>query len=213
MKRLFITCPKHDKGTEYLYAWSKKVIKSAEDRGWTVNKSEGSKVTRAEVQSKLAKNPANLVFLNGHGNETQMFGHDFEPILDESSSRLLKNSITFSRACNCVIKLGKTAVEKGCKSFIGYAGAFWVPRMHKYELTPLKDTAAKPVLETSNLIPLSIIKNSSVSEAINSARMLTIKYISKLVLSKEPHDRATLKALSQNDDSLTFEGNGQARIE
>jgi len=213
MTRLFITRPQHDKGTHYLYVWSEKVICSAENHGWTIDKSDGAKATRNEVQSKLKKKPANFVFFNGHGNESEMCGHNQETILDESSSYLLKDTITFTRACNCITKLGKSAVDNGCKSFIGYAGKFWFPRIHKFELTPLKDMAAKPVLEVSNQIPLSIIKNCTVSEAVDSARALTIKYISKLILSREPYDRAALKALSQNDDSLTYEGNGNAKIE
>ncbi|MBU2476255.1 hypothetical protein KKG83_02160 [Candidatus Micrarchaeota archaeon] len=212
MTRLFITRPQHDKGTYYLYIWSKKIIDSAEDHGWIVNKSDGPKATRAEVQSRLEKNSADFVFFNGHGNESEMSGHNLETILDESSSHLLKNTITFTRACNCVVKLGKSAVDKGCKSFIGYAGKFWIPRIHKFELTPLKDMAAKPVLEVSNQIPLSIIKNCTASEAVDSARALTIKYISKLILSREPYNRAALKALSQNDDSLAYKGNGDAKI-
>lgn len=212
MTRLFITRPQHDKGTQYLYAWSEEIIDSAEEHGWAVDKSDGPKATRSEVQSKLKKNAADFVFFNGHGNESEMCGHNFETILDESSSHLLKGTITFTRACNCAVKLGKSAVGKGCRSFIGYAGNFWFPRIHKFESTPLKDVAARPVLEVSNRIPLSIIKNCTTSEAIDSARALTIKYISKLILSREPYDRAALKALSQNDDFLTYEGNGGAKI-
>lgn len=213
MSRLFITRPRYDKGTEYLYAWSEEVIKSAEGLGWVVDKSDGPKATAAEVQSKLRKNPADFVFLNGHGNEAQMCGHNHEPILDESSASLLDGSIAFSRACNCVAGLGKSAVKKGCRAFIGYRGSFWVPRMHGHELTPLKDAAAKPVLEVSNQVPLSILKKCTVSESVSSARRLAVKYILKLILSEEPHDRAALRALSQNDDCLTFEGDGEARAE
>lgn len=212
MTRLFITRPQHDKGTYYLYVWSKEVIESAKDHGWAVDKSDGPKATKSEVQNKLEKNPADFVFFNGHGNESEMCGHNQETILDESSSHLLKDTITFTRACNCVVKLGKSAVGKGCKSFIGYAGEFWFPRINKFESTPLEDVAAKPVLEVSNQIPLSIIKNHTTSEAVDSARALAVKYISKLILSKEPYGRAALKALSQNDDSLSYEGNGEAKV-
>lgn len=213
MTRLFITRPQHDKGTHYLHAWSKEVIDSAKDHGWTVDKSDGPKATREEVQSRLEKNPADFVFFNGHGNESEMSGHNLEIIMDESSSHLLKDTITFTRACNCVVKLGKSAIGKGCKAFIGYTGEFWIPRIHNFELSPLKDRAAKPVLEVSNQIPLSIIKNCTASEAVNSAKALTLKYISKLILSREPYDRAALKALSHNDDFLAYEGDDDARIE
>jgi hypothetical protein len=188
------------------------LIKSAEDHGWTVDKSDGQKAARAEVQSRLEKNPPDFVFFNGHGNESEMCGHNQETIMNESSSHLLKGTITFARACNCVVKLGKSAVDKGCKSFIGYAGEFWFPRINKFESCPLEDVAARPVLEVSNQVPLSIIKNHTTAEAVDSAKALALKHISKLILSREPYDRAALKALSQNDDSLDYEGDGDAKI-
>lgn len=101
MKRLFISCPQHDKSTEYLYAWSKKAIKFAKERGWKVDVSEGHNVTKSEVQSRLKKKPADFVFFNGHGNESEMCGQNYEVILNETSAHLLKDSITFTRACNC----------------------------------------------------------------------------------------------------------------
>jgi hypothetical protein len=212
MTRLFITRPQYDKGTEYLYAWSEKIIESAEERGWKVDKSDASKVTKKEVHSRLKKKPADFVFFNGHGNESEMCGHNHELIMEKDSSHLLKDSITFTRACNCVVGLGKLAVKNGCNSFIGYLGEFWIPRVHEYESTPLKDPVAKPVLEVSNMIPLSIIKKSTVSESIDSSKKLAIKYISKLLVSDEPYDIAALKALSQNNDCLDYEGDGNAKV-
>ncbi len=212
MTKLFITRPQHDKGTDYMYEWSKEVIAAAKARGWVVDKSDGPKAIKVEVQSRLEKNPPDFVFFNGHGNESEMGGHNKETILDESSSHLLKNTITFTRACNCLVKLGESAVGKGCKAFIGYTNEFWIPRIHEFELSPLKDAAAKPVLEVSNQIPLSIIKNCTVSEAVDSAKAMALKYILKLILSREPYDRAALKALSHNDDYLDYKGNGDARI-
>lgn len=212
MTRLFITRPQHDNGTSYLYTWSKAVIDFAEKYGWVIDKTDGPRVTKREVQSKLKKNPADLAFFNGHGSETEMAGHNRDIILDTDSSHLLKDSITFTRACNCVVGLGQSAVDNGCKAFIGYAGEFWIPRIHAYELTSLNDPAAKPVLEVSNQIPLSLIKNSTVLEAINSSKALALKHILRLILSTEPYDRAALKALSQNDDALTYRGKGEARV-
>lgn len=213
MARMYITRPKYDNGTAYLHAWSEEVIKSAEIHEWTIDKSEDRGVTKKEVQSRLKKVSADFVFLNGHGNQSSMCGHNSEVILNENSSNLLKDIITFSRACCCVTKLGKSAAAKGCRGFIGYSGEFWVPRINKYEATPLKDPAAKPVLEASNAVPLAIIKNSTVSEAINSSKRIAIQQISKLISSKEPYDIAALKALSQNDDLLTYEADDNARVE
>jgi len=212
MSKLLVTRPKHDKATEYLFAWSIEVIEAAKERGWKVSDVSEKNVNKREVCSRLGKTSPDLVFFNGHGNESEMFGHNFEVVLDGDSSHLLKNSVTFARSCSCLVALGSTAIENGCKAFIGYSDNFWVPMIAKYESTPLRDSVAKPVLEVSNTIPLSLIKNSSVSDAISTARTRASKHILKLVLSKEPHNRAALKALIQNDDCLGFKGNGEAKI-
>ncbi len=147
MTKMLITRPRHDKATNYLFEWSKEVIDAAESKGWNISKTDGEKANRIEVQSRLQKVLADFVFFNGHGNEYEICGHNLENIIDRSSSRLLKNSVVFARSCNCLAGLGGTAVENGCKAFVGYSDNFWFPMIEKYELTPLKDTAARSVLE------------------------------------------------------------------
>ena len=213
MTRLFITRPRYDKGTEYLYAYSEIVINAAKNRGWKTDISDGRQASQFEARSRLNRKSADFIFFNGHGTESEMCGNRGHIIVDEHSSGLLKGSITFTRACSCVVGLGKSAVSNGCRAFIGYTGEFWIPRVNKYELTPLKDPAAKPVLEVSNAVPLAIIKNSTVTDSVDSAKKLALKHISKLLLSEEPYDRAALKALVQNNSLLSYEGNGNSRVE
>lgn len=209
---LLVTLPRHDKGTEYLFAWSKPVLDAAKEKGWTVHLSEGKNANPFEVHSRLTKHKIDFVFFNGHGNESQMFGHDFEVIMDEESAGLLKNRVVFARACNCISKLGETAVQNGCSAFVGYSNKFWFPRINKYELTPIKDEAAKPVLEVSNAVALEILKGATISKAVEASKVKASKEILKLVLSEEPYARASLRALIQNNGCLEFKGNAETAI-
>jgi len=159
------------------------------------------------------RNKPNFVFINGHGNNELVVGHDKQPLLDTKNCSLLKNTITFTRACNCINILGKKAVKKGCKSFVGYCREFWIPRSHKFESVPLKDPLAKPVLEVSNAVPISIIKGNTVEDSIKNSGNIAQKHILKLLISSEQQDRATLRAMINNMDALGFEGNKKASIE
>ncbi|MBI2597669.1 MAG: hypothetical protein HYW50_00565 [Candidatus Diapherotrites archaeon] len=213
MNKLFVTMPRHDKATEYLYEWSKEILEKAKERGVKVFTADGHKANKGEVTAKLEKISPDFVFFNGHGSESEICGHNDEVILDEDESHLLRGSITFARSCKCLVGLGSAAVENGCQVFVGYSKDFWFPTVEKFEATPLRDPAAIPVFEVSNLIPLKIIKNSSAAEAIKASRSLASKLMLKLVLSKEPYDMAALRALLLNYDCLGFKGDGAARIE
>jgi len=208
---MLIVRPDYDKGTNYLFFWSQEVIDFAQDKNWHVEKSDREKAIRHEFESRLKNNPG-FVFINGHGNDDTVIGHDRQPLVDTYNCFLLKGTITFTRACNCIKSLGKKAVVAGCTTFIGYNREFWVPRLHKFEATPLKDPLAKPVVEVSNAVPLSLIKGNSVEDAIGSSATIAEKHILKLILSKEQYDRVTLKAMINNLGALDYEGEKTAKI-
>jgi len=212
MKKMLIIRPDYDIGTNYLFKWSQKVIDVAEEKGWKTEKSDSEKATRKEFESRL-KNRPDFVFINGHGNNELVVGHDSQPLADAKNCSMLKNTITFTRACNCLNSLGKKAVKKGCIAFIGYNKEFWIPRSHKFEAVPLKDPLAKPVIETSNIVPISIIKGNTIENSIANATSIAEKHILKLLISSEQQDRATLKAIINNMGALGFEGDAKAKID
>lgn len=108
------------------------------------------------------------------------------------SSYLLKETITFARACNSLVKLGPEAVKNGCKSFVGYRKKFWILRWHKTTCKPLKDVAAKPVMECSNIVAIELIKGKTVKEAVKKSHERADELMDELIYSKEPYASATL---------------------
>jgi hypothetical protein len=210
MRRLLITRPRHDPVTEFFYAWSEQIISAAERLGWLVDRSEGEDVTRKEVQSRLKKRPPALAVFNGHGTESTLEGARDETILDETTSHLLKDTVSYVRSCSCLTVLGKSAVKQGCRAFIGYKKRFRWAGTNGYEARPLQDPAAKPVLEASNVVPIQLLKGDPVREAVESSHRTTMKYALRLAASEDPLEQEAFKYLILNDFVLNYEGDGAA---
>lgn len=210
-RRMLATRSTHDKANNYLYSFTEQIIKEAESKGWKVDSMDAGKNTRSELESRLKKNKPNLIIANGHGNDKQLCGHKNEVILDEHNIQLTADVVVFTRSCNSLAGLGKNAVEKGCKSFIGYRGKFLLPRVREWEAKPLGDPAAAPVLDVSNTVPLSLLKGASTEEAVQNCHYHANKLIIKMLTTEEPYYNAALRALVHNDRVLGFEGDSDAR--
>ena len=211
-KRLLLTRTRHDIGNQYLYAYSEEILSEAEKRGWKIHRVEDEKNNEQEIVSRLDKTRPNFVFFNGHGNEETIYGHDNQKIVGLASSSSLSDKIVFARSCSALKKLGQKAVRDGCKAFIGYKGEFLIPRLHSYESTPKQDPVAKPVLEVSNMVGQLILKGDKVGVATDAAQRKASDLILKMLTSEEPYHAATFRALYQNFNTLSFEGDAQARV-
>jgi len=202
----------HDTLTSYLYTWSNELIKEAKRKGFNVVKIEGKDITEEIIRSRIKNRKPNFIFFNGHGSSTCLFNNDKKPFIGINSSDIFEDTVTFTRACDCLKELGRSAVKKGCRAFIGYKKKFWIARHHKYECRPLKDEIAKPILECSNVIVKELIKGKPVDEAIKKSHEKSADYILELIYSKEPLAVASLQALVANDSTLGFEGASSAKI-
>ena len=209
---MIIIRAKHDIQTSYTYSWSNEIIKTAEKNQFDVVKIEGQDITENSLRSRIENKKPKFIFFNGHGNTTSLFNNDEEPFIDKKSSDVFKNTVTFARACNCLEELGKSAVKKDCKAFIGYKKPFWVARNHKFECQPLKDNVAKPVFECSNVIAEELIKGKTVDEAVRKSHEKSADSILELIYSKEPLAAASLQAVVTNDLALGYEGIPSAKI-
>ena len=213
---MFVTRTDHDGGTSYQFYWTQSVIDSAEKRGFRVTDLKREKVNRKSVSGYLKTTKPGFIFFNGHGDDDVIYGHNGEIILTTSSINELKGGITYARACGCVNKLGKEAVNSGCTAFIGYSDEFIIPWQHGRSTTPLKDAVAKPVMEASNAIAESLIKGSSVREAVEHSQRATLENLMDLLKKMEyrhdPDYNSTVEALVVNNARLTALGNLDAKI-
>ena len=209
---MIIIRTKHDTPTEYLFVWTRSIISEAEQKGFNVYKIEGSKVNFKNFEKRIKKIKPSFVFFNGHGTKSSLWDNNKEEFINLESSHLLKETVTYARACNSLVELGAKAVKKGCEAFVGYKKKFWIPRWHKTTCRPLKDLAAKPVLECSNLVASQLLKGKTVKEAIEKSHEQTDKEIVDLIYSQEPFASPALAALIHNNSALDFKGNSSARI-
>lgn len=162
---LLLTRPRHDTPTHYLFYWAGLLIDDAKGRSVKVIDLDKDKAKQKKLHSYLAKQPVDVVILNGHGNQKAVAGQDEIILSTGNGTDLLKNKIIFVRACDAAAILGKEIMAKGAKGFIGYTQPFMFLIDKDSFKKPLEDQLAAPVLECSNQVGLSLIKGKSAVEA------------------------------------------------
>ena len=174
---ILITKPEYDDATFYLSKWSEKIIDVAVKSNKTVIQLKKEKVNKTQVEKAIySRNPYFLI-LNGHGDETTIYGHKDKPIVKlGENEELLKGKITYSVACNAAFKLGKSCI---CKNtyFVGYENKFVFSFDTNSMANPLDDSFARPFFESTNAVPISIIKGKSVKESVEKSKLLFEKWI------------------------------------
>lgn len=194
MKRLLLTRTKHDTTTHYLHEYCRELVVEAENKGWKVEEANSAE----DVRSRLAKTNCELVLFNGHGNEESVCGRDNEVLVNVENASLLENKSVFARTCASLKKLGKEAVSKGCLEYVGYEGNFVFFTINEMEATPLKDPAARPVLEVSNSVALRLISGSDAASAVASARRKPVEWMTKMLASREQYATQAFDSLLLN---------------
>jgi hypothetical protein len=202
----------NDIATSYLFAFSEEPIKEAETEGFKIARIEGNEISEATLRSRIKNRKPKFIFFSGHGSDTSLFDSHKKEFINIDSANVFKETVTYTIACSCLVKLGSAAIDNGCYAFIGYKKPFWIARDHKYESTPLKDRIAKPIIECSNVILKSLIKGNNVEESIKKSHEKATDEILKLIYSKEPLAPASLQALVYNDEALSFKGEASAKI-
>lgn len=183
-KTLLITRPTHDSTTRYCHYWSEPVIKRAKEKAFRVLDIADDKATKDIFESYLQKQEPQFLFLNGHGTQTAVFGHNDRPILDASNLSIIpEDSIIYVRSCDIGNKLGED-IAKHVSAFIGYRKAFGFYRMNNYMKNPLADPLAKFSFEPSNLVSTTLLKGKTAGEAHRRSREAMRRNLQYLVSSK-----------------------------
>lgn len=209
---ILVTRPDHDLLTYYLKIWSNELIEEAEKKGFSLFDLKGKRANRKEIESFLNSNKRwGFVFLNGHGNEREITGFENEVIMSREDIRYAKNiRVIYARSCRVGVWLGRSLVESGLKSFIGYDFDFVV--FLTKGVKPLHDKAAGLFIKPSNLIVSSLLKGNSVFEADKKSKKLMRKNIKKLLSSKNNKDEVMARYLYSNLIHQVVIGSGKADI-
>ena len=174
---IVITKPQYDDATFYLSKWSEKIIDVAYKSNKTIIQLKREKSNKAELEKAISsKNPYFLI-LNGHGDEITIYGHKDKPLIKlGQNEKLLKGKITYTVACDAAIKLGKSCIGKNTH-FVGYENKFVFCFDENSMANPLNDNFAKPFFESTNAVPISIIKGKSIKNSVEKSKALFEKYI------------------------------------
>lgn len=180
----FITRPKYDDATCYLFYWSQEIIDFAKNNGFRVISLDKERVDKKTVINILVKTSPDLVFLNGHGDKDKIIGGKKEEIiLDTNEKTNLKIKIIFSRSCRSAKTFGPHSISiLGVKAFIGYDEDFTFYYDPEKIFRPLDDKLAELFLKPSNYVAVALMKGYSALESNDKSKNLFKKNIEKLLI-------------------------------
>ena len=199
MTELLVTRPDYDDTTFYLCEWAEDVIQAAKSLGHSVIDLKRERANRKNFEGILnGKNP-DVLFLNGHGTEFTLHGHNNEQILDLKNMHLLARKVVYVRSCRTAKILGFESVKEGIsKAFIGYKSDFIFPFDSRKTATPKEDKVCEPVLSSSNLVVKSLMHGKTPKESYESSQKSYESFIMKWAKSKELEAPHILKFLIWN---------------
>ena len=199
-RELIITLPRYDPATEYLSQFSRDIIKEAEDNNIKLKRLKGKDSNKNNFEKVINKLNYNMIMFNGHGSDKTIMGHDDESlIILGKNEHLITERIIYARACNAANTLGKECIKNtknGC--FIGYNVNYMFYTDTNWDLNPLKDNIAKMFLDSSNIIPISLIKGNSAEEADKKSKNQILKNINKVLKNKNQESFMIAEALWNN---------------
>lgn len=214
-KGLLITCPEHDEATTYLTYFSKMIIEEAINKTLKIKKIEDKNLNIKDFSAILEKLDYVLIVLNGHGSPNSIYGYKQNVIIKIGvNDKLLKERIVYARSCNAGMILGPECMkETNNGSFIGYNLPYIFYMDPRWTTNPHNDKVAGLFLEPSNLVPISIIKGHTTSEAHNNAKRQMLKNMNKLF--KDESEQETpfyLEALWNNYIGQVIFGNTESKL-
>jgi len=181
---IFITIPSHDDTTRYLSAWATPVIKLAKDKKAKVFVLKDKQANLKNFKSTVEKTQPSFIFLNGHGNETTVTGHNDDPLVDtDINVEILKNKIVYALSCQSAKKLGPKSIKQGAKAYIGYTEDFIFVYDTNKKQYPEKDETAGYFLKASNQIAVLLIEGKTTGQAYANSQNAFRSNIKQLLTS------------------------------
>lgn len=184
-KSLLITRPFYDNPTSYLYHWSEAFVDAARKKGVKVIDLKSDKAIASEVEGRLKKINPDLVVINGHGSQRELYGQNDQVLISlGKNEKLLTSKIVFARSCSSAKLLGKKCVKNGTICYIGYDEDFIFVFDINCINNPLKDKTAKLFLGPSNQIIHSLLKGNLTGQANEKSKKMFMKNIIHLLNSQ-----------------------------
>lgn len=210
-KGVILTLPCYDIVTEYLSAFSQKIKIESEKKGVFLKLLNKEKANKKEFEKVVNKLDCKLIVFNGHGSDDSIKGDKGEVLVKlGKNDSILKNRIVYARSCEAAYLLGRASVKNSNGCFIGYDLPFEFYFNSEWAANPIKDNFARPFLESSNLVPISLIKGNSSLESHERARKQMLKNIKKILRSKTQEAFFIAESLWNNYLGQVILGNQKA---
>ncbi len=207
--KVLVTRPKHDMANHYLYFWTGKVLDWAKNKTIEVIDLKQEKSNKKNVCGYLKRDRADTALLNGHGDEQAIFGHGNEELFSvKDDLSFLKGKTIFMRACRAGKILGAQAVKSGAKAVIGYDEDFQFWHLQDYLHKPLDDPFARPYMEASNQVSISLLKGHTASTAQKNSMKRYKKEIVKM-LNSDSNSSLLPSLLHNMMHQVCIENNGR----
>ncbi len=212
-KGMIITCPEYDDATAYLSFYSQKIIHEAETRLIPTKIVKDKDFNLKGFSKIITKLDYNLVVFNAHGSSDAIYGYKHQMVISVGENQeLLANRVVYARSCCAGFNLGQKCVgDDGC--FIGYFVPFIFYMDSRWTTKPHNDKVAEIFLEPTNLVPLSLMRGRTASEAHGNSKVQMLKNLDRLMkgpqLSETPF---YIEALWNNYAGQVLHGNGLAKI-
>ena len=191
--KFLVTRPEHDVTTKYLSHWASVVIDIAQKKGFEVIDLYRQKAKRTELEGRIMKVSPVFIFLNGHGNDNCVTGHNNEElVITDDNHTILNGTITYALSCNSSKGLGKRVAEDSTATYIGYDDEFIFLIGKDFISKPIEDPQARPFMESSNQLVVSLLKGHSTSDARQRAKDKYIENYHRL--SSSSSDSNSLQA-------------------
>ncbi|MDP3245237.1 MAG: hypothetical protein Q8M83_06315 [bacterium] len=169
--RMIVTKPQHDVTTKYLSSWAGEIIDFARKKSVEICDLVKEKANKAEFEGRVKKLKPEVIFLNGHGGDSCVTGHDNEELVSvRENHNILDDKITYALSCNSAKILGIKIAENKSATYIGYSDEFVFVGDSSYISRPLDDPKAKPFMEASNQVMISLLKGNSAKDASDRSK-------------------------------------------
>jgi len=213
-KGIIMTLPQSDEVTEYLKVFSNPIIEACSKFGIKLKALKKNKATKEEFERNLKTLNYKMVVFNGHGDVNCITGHKNKEIIKVGDNEeILCDKITYARSCWAASGVGESCMRKnvsGC--FIGYN----IPFMFLHDATrgtnPLKDKIAGIFFETTNRVPIGIIKGQTSKQADENSKNSMLKAIKKSLIKEDKDSQAIAEILWNNYSGQVLIGNSGAML-
>lgn len=213
MIKLLVTRPRHEITTNYLYYFAGEVIKQVKNKIKIYDLSD-RRANCQEFESIINKTKPGIIFLNGHGNDENVGGINNETILGiDKNEQITAKTIIYALSCSSAKTLGKSCVDKGARSYIGYNDVFVFSYEESKISKPLQDETAKQFLGPSNTLILSLLKGHTAKYSHERSKAHFAANIKNLLTSTSPQtDKTYIPWLIWDMNCQVCIGDGEAKV-